>query len=143
MITLKEEFSVAAVVYNGEEYLLLKYGLGHWGFVKGHKEEGESDEETILRELEEESGITDAVIIKGFHDDYEYYFKLKGDTVHKRVKCFLIRSNTKEVKISYEHVDFAWLKLYEAIKRASFSNGKNILKKAAKYRSSSLESYLK
>jgi bis(5'-nucleosidyl)-tetraphosphatase len=140
---MKEEFSVAAVVYNGEEYLLLKYGLGHWGFVKGHKEEGESDEDTILRVLEVESGFFDAIIIKGFQDDYEYYFKFKGETIHKKVKCFLIRSNTKEVKISYEHVDYAWLRLNEAIKRASFSNSKNMLKKAARYRASSLESYLK
>lgn len=140
---MKEEFSVAAVVFNEKEYLLLKYGLGHWGFVKGHKERGESDEETILRELEEESGITDAVIIKGFKEDYDYYFKFKGEKIHKRVKCFLIRSNTKEVKISYEHVGYAWLRLKEAIKLASFSNSKNILKKAAKYRASSLESFLK
>ena len=143
MITLKEEFSIAAVVYNGNEYLLLKYGLGHWGFVKGHKEEGESDEETILRELEEESGIIDATIIKGFQEDYEYYFSFKGEKIHKRVKCYLIRSNTKEVRISYEHVDYAWLKLMDAIKQASFKNSKNLLKKAATYRASSLESFLK
>ena len=140
---MKEDFSVAAVVYNGDEYLLLKYGLGHWGFVKGHKEKGETDEETILRELEEESGITDATIIKGFQEDYEYYFSFKGQKIHKRVKCYLIRSNTKEVKISYEHVDYVWLRIKEAIKQASFSNSKNILKKAANYRVSSLESYLK
>jgi len=140
---MKEDFSVAAVVYNGDEYLLLKYGLGHWGFVKGHKEKGETDEETILRELEEESGITDATIIKGFQEDYEYYFSFKGDKIHKSVKCYLIRSHTKEVEISYEHVDYAWLRLEDAIKRASFKNSKNLLKKAAKYRVSSLESYLK
>ena len=140
---MKEEFSVAAVVFNEDEYLLLKYELGHWGFVKGHKEKGESNEETILRELKEESGITDAVIIKGFNENYDYYFKFKGEKIHKRVKCFLIRSNTKDVKLSFEHVGYAWLRLKEAIKLASFSNSKNILKKAAKYRASSLESFLK
>ncbi|MHA2087259.1 MAG: NUDIX domain-containing protein, partial [Promethearchaeota archaeon] len=74
----KEEFSVAAIVYKEKEYLLLKYGLGHWEFVKGHKEENESDEQTILRELEEETSITDAVIIKGFKEKYDYSFSFRG-----------------------------------------------------------------
>jgi len=79
-MSLKEEFSVAAIVYHKNEYLLLKYGLGHWEFVKGHKEENESDEQTILRELEEETSITDAIIIKGYKENYEYYFTFKMAT---------------------------------------------------------------
>jgi bis(5'-nucleosidyl)-tetraphosphatase len=67
---IKEEKSIAAVVYNQNEYLLLKYGLGHWEFVKGHIEKGETEKETIMRELEEETGITDASIIEGFKEKY-------------------------------------------------------------------------
>ena len=40
-----KEYSVGAVVYNADQFLILKYGLRHWGLVKGHKEEGETDEE--------------------------------------------------------------------------------------------------
>lgn len=40
------------------EYLLVKGKMsGKWGFPKGHQEFGESDEETALRELFEETGI--------------------------------------------------------------------------------------
>ncbi len=139
---MKEEHSIAAVVYYEDQYLLLKYGLGHWGFVKGHKEKGESNEETILRELEEETGITDAIIIGDFKKDFEYYFKFKGEKIHKSVTCYLIESKTREVIISYEHEDYIWLPIEKALQKATFDNSKKILRKAREFRKSNLESFL-
>ena len=139
---MKEEHSIAAVVYYEDQYLLLKYGLGHWGFVKGHKEKGETNEETILRELEEETGITDAIIIGDFKKDFDYYFKFKGDKIHKSVTCYLIESKTREVIISYEHENYIWLPIEKALKQATFDNSKNILRKAVAYRKGNLDSYL-
>ena len=133
-MSLKEELSVAAIIYNDNEYLLLKYGLGHWEFVKGHKEENESDEQTILRELEEETSITEAIIIKGYKENYNYYFTFEGQRIHKYVRCYLIESKTKDVKISYEHEDYIWLPFHEALKKATFDNAKKLLQKADKFR---------
>jgi 8-oxo-dGTP pyrophosphatase MutT (NUDIX family) len=130
----KEEFSVAAIVYNENEYLLLKYGLGHWEFVKGHIEENESDEQTILRELEEETGITDAIIVRGFKEKYDYYFTFKSQKIHKYVNCYLIQSFSKNVKLSYEHEDYCWLTYHKALKRLTYDNAKRLLKKADKFR---------
>jgi len=135
---LKKEFSVAAIVYYENEYLLLKYGLGHWEFVKGHKEENESDEQTIVRELEEETGITDAIILEGYKENYDYNFTFKGQKIHKYVNCYLIRSNTRDVKISYEHEDYVWLPFHKALKRLTYNNAKRLLKKADGFRKSSL-----
>ncbi len=133
-MSLKEEFSVAAIVYHESEYLLLKYELGHWEFVKGHKEENESDEQTILRELDEETSIIDALIIKGYKENYEYNFTFNGQRIHKNVQCYLIMSKTKDVKISYEHEDYIWLPLHEALKKVTFENAKRLLRKADKFR---------
>jgi len=132
-MNLREEFSVAAIIYNKNEYLLLKYELGHWEFVKGHKEENESDEQTILRELEEETSITDAIIVDGFKEKYDYYFTFKSQRIHKYVNCYLIKSNTKEVKISYEHEDYVWLPFHKALKQLTYNNAKQLLKKAEKF----------
>jgi len=132
--SIREEFSVAAIVYHENEYLLLKYGLGHWEFVKGHKEEDESDEETILREFEEEASITDAVIVKGFKENYDYFFTFKGQRIHKYVNCYLIKSNTKDVKISYEHEDYVWLPFHKALKRLTYNNAKSLLEKVKMFR---------
>lgn len=132
-MNVKEELSIAAIVYHQEEFLLLKYGLGHWEFVKGHKEEDESDQQTILRELEEETGITNAVIIRGFKEKYNYTFNFRGQRIHKYVLCYLIKSNTKNVKISYEHEDFIWLPIYEALNKVTFDNARRLLRKADKF----------
>jgi len=139
---LKEEKSVAAVIFHDKNYLLLKYGLGHWDFVKGHIEEGESNEETIMRELREETGITEANIIKGFKEKYDYYFKFQGEKIHKYIDCYLIKSNSKDVILSYEHDDYIWLPLKEAIKRATFKNTKTLLKKANSYQRTTLDKYI-
>jgi 8-oxo-dGTP pyrophosphatase MutT (NUDIX family) len=127
---------VAAIVFYKREYLLLKYGLGHWEFVKGHKEKIETDKETIFRELKEETGIIDAEIIEGFKEKYEYYFTFKGQHIHKFVICYLIQSNTKDVKLSYEHEDFDWFLFPKALKRLTYTNAKKLLAKAEKFRKS-------
>ncbi|MHA1671976.1 MAG: bis(5'-nucleosyl)-tetraphosphatase [Promethearchaeota archaeon] len=139
---MKEEHSIAAVVYYKDQYLLLKYGLGHWGFVKGHKEKGESDKETIFRELEEETGITDAEIIGDFKSYFDYYFKFRGEKIHKNVNCYLIESKTSKVILSYEHEDYIWLPIEKALKKATFDNSRNILRKAVEYRNRNLDSFL-
>jgi 8-oxo-dGTP pyrophosphatase MutT (NUDIX family) len=67
------EKSCGAVVYakNPElKYLLLQYEAGHWDFVKGNVEEGETEKETTLRELREETGIADAQFIEGFKETH-------------------------------------------------------------------------
>ena len=44
---------------------MVKQLLGHWGFPKGHIEKDETEYETALREVKEETNI-DARIIDGF-----------------------------------------------------------------------------
>ena len=57
------EKSCGAVVfrkYHGNiELLLIKHVVGgHWSFPKGHVEAGESERQTALREVREETGLT-------------------------------------------------------------------------------------
>jgi len=140
---MKEEHSVAAVVYCDDKYLLLKYQMGHWGFVKGNTEQGESKRETIMRELKEETSIEDATIIQGFQEKYEYYYKFQGNLVHKQVDCLLIESNTQNVELSYEHNNYAWLPYQKAMKKLTHDNTRKILKKAQSFLKSRLDHYMK
>ncbi len=57
------------------EYLLLKYPQGHWGFPKGHVESGEDLIKTALRELEEETGLSDVDPIDDFKHEIEYWYR--------------------------------------------------------------------
>ena len=66
--------SCGVVLFNSGKVLLLRHsstssrGGGHWDFPKGHIDEGESEIQTALRELEEETGIAHTNVIAGFRD---------------------------------------------------------------------------
>ena len=66
-----EERSAGVILFNraeGIQFLVLKYPSGHWDFVKGNIEEGEEEEETVKRELFEETGINNLEIHQGFNE---------------------------------------------------------------------------
>lgn len=114
-------------------FLLLHYPTGHWDFVKGKIENNESLEQAAIRETKEETGITDIEFIKGFKEKIEYSFKFNGDIVQKEVIFFLAKTNTKQVKISDEHLDYVWLNFNNALNKITYENAKNILKKSKNY----------
>ena len=112
------------------KYLLLHYQAGHWDFVKGNVESGESEKDTVVRELREETGIADATFIESFREKIEYFYRRQGTTIHKEVVFFLIQTHTQEVKISYEHVGYTWLNYQHALEKLTFKNAKSVLQKA-------------
>ena len=111
-------------------YLLLHYEAGHWDFVKGNVEPNESEKETVIRELHEETGIPDAKFIEGFREKVEYFYRRQGATIHKEVVFFLIETHTEKIELSYEHVGYAWLNYQRALERLTFKNAKDVLQKA-------------
>jgi len=130
---MPREKSCGAVVFrkNGQvKYLLLHYEAGHWGFVKGEVERDESEEDTVKRELEEETGIADAQFIGDFREEISYFYRRAGQTVYKQVVYFLLQVKSSTVKLSYEHVGYAWLSYEQALEKLRFKNAKNVLKKA-------------
>ena len=128
-----EERSAGAILYqetpSGRLYLLLNYPSGHWDFVKGNIEEGEMLKETVLREIKEETGISDVNFVDGFEDKIEYYYQRDGELVHKEVFFFLAKTNTNHVKLSHEHLNFVWLKFNDALQKLTYKTAQNLLKK--------------
>ena len=61
-----KEKSCGIVVFDGDKVLLIKHNGGHTSFPKGHVEEGETYEETALRETKEETGIEAKIISEKF-----------------------------------------------------------------------------
>jgi len=118
---------------NSTEILLLHYPEGHWDFPKGHVESGEEELDTALRELKEETGICDVDIVDGFREKIHYFFTNKGQTISKDVYFFLAKTKGKPVEISHEHVGFEWLSYEDAIKRLTFKNAREILKKSKQF----------
>jgi bis(5'-nucleosidyl)-tetraphosphatase len=130
---LFSEKSCGAVVFlksSEAKYLLLRYGAGHWDFVKGNVEPNESEKETVIRELQEETGIVDAQFIDDFRQKIEYLYRRQGATIHKEVVFFLMETHTEKVKLSFEHVGYTWLNYQNAMKKLTFKNAKDVLQKA-------------
>ena len=129
-----EETSAGIVIFRKENsknmFLLLHYPSGHWDFVKGKMEKGESTHETATRETEEETGIKDIVYIENFEEWIEYNFQYQGELVQKKVVFFLAETKTKEIEISHEHSGYIWTDYNSATEKTTFDNAKTILTKA-------------
>ena len=128
-----EEKSAGLVIFRMDggnpSYLLLHYGWGHWGFSKGNIETGETEKEAATREAKEETDLNSFTFFEDFREKIEYFYKRKGKRIHKEVIYFLVETEEKEVKVSYEHKGYKWLKLEEASNLLSFNNTKEILKR--------------
>ncbi len=112
------------------KYLLLQYSGSYWGFVKGGIEANESEKETVIRELKEETGITDAVFIEGFREQIEYFYRRKNANVHKVAILYLMEAFSEKVQLSFEHKAYIWLDYEQSIKKLSYKNSKEVLRKA-------------
>jgi 8-oxo-dGTP pyrophosphatase MutT (NUDIX family) len=151
---MPREKSAGAIIYRMENnvphYLLLNYPSGHWEFPKGHIEGKESEEETLRREVTEETGIENIRILPGFKKYIKYFFRQYKDRVSeedrksgkipwifKLVVFFIAETKTKEVKISDEHKGFVWLPIEEAIEKTTFKNSKKLLREASEFISKS------
>ncbi len=134
MNVLIREKSCGAVVFIKKEeqtkYLLLNYAARHWDFVKGNVEPNETEKETVLRELKEETGITDATFIESFKETIAYFYRRQGLTVHKEVVFFIIETHTEKVELSFEHIGYIWLDYKQAMEKLTFKNAKDVLQKA-------------
>lgn len=155
------EKSVGAVVFrrDGKKtyYLLLKrtpvvprsryrrtYAAtgGHWDLIKGRIEKGETNLDTIRREIREETGIRNSKHVPGFSTWITFFYRAKGEekkdrrkkkkglNIFKIVTYYIFETKTKRVKISREHDDFVWLEYGDALKRITFQNTKKVLQKA-------------
>ena len=132
---MKFEKSCGAIVYrktqNQIDLLLIKnrYG-GHWSFPKGHVEGAETEMQTALREVKEETDA-DASIIK-YVGKSQYTFNTQEDTVVKDVHWYLMMGESYHSKPQREEffVDSGFYKYHEAVHLLKFSNEKQILEKA-------------
>lgn len=110
--------------------LLIKDSYGRWTWPKGHIEKGEKPEETALREISEETGLTNIRIIKRIGAQ-SYYFALKGKRVFKMVYIFLVSSSGSE-KLSIQKSEIKegrWFSPEEAISKIEYRGSKSILRK--------------
>ncbi len=131
-----DERSAGAVVFHEagatRRYLLL-LNASRWDFPKGNMEAGETELQTVLREVGEETGLKELAIVQGFRKVIRYFYRRDGKNIHKEVIYFLAKTPDDRVKISFEHQGFGWFGYQEAMKRASYDNSRATLAEAERY----------
>ena len=131
--SVRYEKSCGIVVVNNNKILLLHYPSGHWDFPKGHVDGDETEQETALRELEEETAIQAINYIDGFRHTASYNYRRGKHLYQKKVVYFLADTTVSAITLSEEHQGFGWFPWEEAKQQITFDNSKNILDAAQKF----------
>jgi len=112
--------------------LLIRDPYGKWGLPKGHVENGESSCEAALREVREETGLTnvDAGPSLGTID---WHFKFRGDLVHKFCDYFLMISPNGDTspEVSEGITECRWLPVKDAIATVAYDNAREVVVRAS------------
>ncbi len=112
--------------------LLIRDGYRHWGFPKGHLEEGETPDRAALREVKEETGLSDLVLGPQL-PTIDWYFRSRGRLIHKYCHFYLIESPSGEaLPQGVEGITACrWVPIAEAIRIISYDNAREVLEFAA------------
>ena len=113
-------------------YLVILNSSGEYGFPKGHMEGNETEHETAIRELKEETNL-EVQIIEGFRYQIEYEFPNKVDVMKQSV--YFLGKYTKNdiVRQESENSEAVFVPIKKALELLSFEDTRKILKEADEY----------
>lgn len=131
---MKKEKSCGAIIYRHEKgelkILVLEMNMGHCSNCKGHVENDETEIETAIREIKEETSL-DVVIDTKFREVISYS-PFPGTI--KDVVFFVAEAKTTEIRCQKEEVRCAmWLSPEQAISKMTFPSDKEVVSKAIAY----------
>ena len=106
---------------------------GRWQLPKGTVGKGESNEETAIREVREETGLQTELVQP--IDKIEYWFNYRDRSspvrIHKYVHFFLLRYLSGDIRDHDQEVNEArWVDIQQAEAMLTFESEKGILAKA-------------
>lgn len=115
---------------NGTKVLVTQHSKHKgWDFPKGHREIYESEEQTALREVEEETGVKAEIIERVGETKYFYYEE--GEKVLKTVVFFLMKYVSEgEATTAFEVSGTKWLPPEKVEAQLTFKDTKALWEKA-------------
>ena len=130
------EKSCGFVTYSEKDdvrlYLIIRASNGEYGFPKGHVELNETEYETAIRELKEETNV-EVQVIDGFRRQIEYKIPNKANVMKQSVyflgKCTAVDVVCQETEVS----EALFVPIEVALELLSFEDTKNILKEVDIY----------
>jgi 8-oxo-dGTP pyrophosphatase MutT (NUDIX family) len=128
----RNEVSAGGVVYrlgkNGYEILICKdAGYHRWVLPKGLVNKGEAHEQTALREVQEETGVT-ARLVAELGEPEKYVYTARGVRVFKSVHYFLLEYESgSEAQHDHEMEAVQWVTFDEALSMLAYQGAKNVV----------------
>lgn len=129
MNNLKREKACGCIIIEADKVLLIQQKEGHWDFPKGHVEDGETEIETAIREVKEETNL-DVEIDENKRYTIEY-FTDKG--AYKQVVLFIAKKIGGNEKYQESEIKaMKWLTFEDAIKTITYDNTRELFNKILK-----------
>ncbi|GAA4162924.1 NUDIX domain-containing protein [Chryseobacterium ginsenosidimutans] len=103
--------AAGGIVNNPSGDILFIKRLGKWDLPKGKIEKGESREESAVREIEEETGLSDVELVRFINTTYHIYVERNGDKVLKCTHWFEMNfdgEDTSKPQIEEGITEVAW-----------------------------------
>lgn len=123
------EKSCGAIIFNEDKVLVVKQTSGFYGFPKGHVEIGETEKETAIREVKEETGL-DIKIISDKRYTQSYIVK---ENVHKDVVFFIAKLENNNEKRQVEEIEeILWIDINEVENILTYDSLKELWKEVKK-----------
>ena len=138
---MKQEKSCGALLFRIKEepqVLMIRQVQGHWCFPKGHVEKDETEEETALREIREETGLK-ASINNGFRETLGYSPK---EGVYKEVGYYAGTVKGGKKKVQEEELsEIRWVNFEKARELVTYANDAEMFEKAVRYFEEHIEEF--
>lgn len=100
-----------------------------WSLPKGTPEEGETREETALREVREESGLE--VRILSYFDSISYSFVRTGERIEKTVHYYIMEAIGGSFdQYDKEFDELRWVPMDEAVRLLDFQTESGLVQRA-------------
>lgn len=134
---MKIEKSCGAIVFTKESgdlrYVIIQSKEGYYGFPKGHVEGDETETETALREVREETGLT-VQLLDGFRYEDSHPFEKHGEARIKHIVYFLAEYSGQALTAQESELNSISLMDFDTAMAAfQFENSRQILKAAHEF----------
>jgi len=129
------EHSSGGVVYRRDglalEFLLIRDPYENWGLPKGHIEGEETAQAAAVREVGEETGLLELMVV-GELPTIDWYYRDRGRLVHKFCHFFLLESASGEPVPQLDEGITAclWCSFSSAMSTLSYDNAREVLRTA-------------